>query len=341
MPEHVPPNSPRAALELLAADPMPKDPAMVKRQRMARVVELGIVIAFVVLLLIGVTTVSGFTSTQNLRAVLTDSAFLGIVAVGMTFVVISGNYIDLSVVAQIATSAVIVTVLETHGLVLAIGVAVLVNLAFAAANGLGVGIMKANGVVVTLAVETAGIGLLEHFTQGAQYTGKSSVLQSVATASAGPIPLVFMILLLVAAIGQAVLSRTNVGLSIRSVGSRRDAARAAGVRTARSVFAAFAISSVCCAIVGILLAGFNNNALPSMGQGFDFNALAAVIIGGTSLFGGRGSVLHTIVGVLFIEVLLNMLVIAGLPFEWQQFVKGLIIVAAVAGDALLRRRGLR
>jgi len=328
-------------VESMPVDPVRKAAEAVKRQRLARVVELGIVIAFVVLLLIGVTSVSGFTSAQNIRAILTDSAFLGIVAVGMTFVVVSGNYIDLSVVAQIATSAVIVTVLEPHGLVLAIGVAVLVNLGFAAANGLGVGIMKANGVVVTLAVQTAGIGLLEHFTQGAQFTGQSSVLQAVATASAGPIPSVFVILVVVAAIGQAVLSRTNIGLSVRAVGSSRDAARIAGVRTARSVFAAFAISSVCCALVGILLAGFNNNALPSMGQGFDFNALAAVIIGGTSLFGGRGNVLHTLVGVLFIGVLLNMLVIAGLPFEWQQLVKGLIIVAAVAGDALLRRRGLR
>jgi ribose transport system permease protein len=312
-----------------------------RRAAIARVVDLGILIALVVLIVVGIAAVPGFASGGNIRAILSDSAFLGLVAVGMTFVVVSGNYLDLSVVAQIGTAAVIVTVLEPINLGLGILVALVATAAFAAVNTLGVGVMRANGVVVTLAVQTAGLGLLLYITGGSQYNGSSPWLKSVATASLGPVPWVFVIMIVVGVIAEVILTRTNLGLSIRAMGTRKEAAQIAGVGRIRAVFAAFLITSICCAIAGVLLAGFNNNALPSMGSGFDFNALAAVIIGGTSLFGGRGSALRTLGGVLFVGVLLNISVLLGLPFEWQQFVKGLIIVAAVAGDALLRRRGLR
>jgi ribose transport system permease protein len=304
---------------------------------LSRGVELGIILAFAVLVVVAVMSVSGFTTTSNIRSILSQSALLGLVAVGMTFVVISGNYIDLSVVAQVATAGVLVTALEPHGLALAVLVAVLANLGFAAANTLGVGVMRANGVVVTLAVETAGIGLLDYFTKGGQYTGTSAGLKRLGTSSAGPVPWMFVVLIGVGVLAQLVLTRTNAGFSIRAAGTSRNAARAAGVRVGRAVTLAFVASSLCCAIAGTLLAGFNNSALPSMGQGYDFNSLAAVIIGGTSLFGGRGSALRSIVGVLFLEVLLNVLVLVGLSFDWQQLVEGLIIVVAVSGDALLRR----
>jgi ribose transport system permease protein len=324
----------------------PPEPVVVtapasRRALVSHAVEFGIILALVVLLIVAGTSVSGFATATNVRSILSDSAQLGLVAVGMTFVVISGNYIDLSVVAQVATAGIVVTVLEPHGIVLAIVVAVIASLGFAAFNGLGVGVMRANGVVVTLAVQTAGLGLLDYFTNGAQYNGTSAGLKTLATSSIGPVPWIFVILVAVGVAGQLILTRTNAGLSIRTVGSSRAAARAAGVRVGRSVFTAFLLSSACCALAGILLAGYDNSALPSMSQGFDFNSLAAVIIGGTSLFGGRGNVLNSIVGVLFLEVLLNVLVLAGLSFDWQQLVEGLIIVAAVSGDAALRRKGLR
>ncbi len=87
------------------------------------------------------------------------------------------------------------------------------------------------------------------------------------------------------------------------------------------------------------LAGYSSSAVSTMSAGYDFNALAAVVIGGTSLFGGRGSILGTVLGVAFVQVLLSVLSLAGLPFQWQQFVQGFIIVATLAADAILRRRG--
>jgi ribose transport system permease protein len=334
--------SPGSVAAATTERPVQSAPASESRWQstVARAAELGIIVAFVVLVAVALLAVPRFGAADNIRSILSESAFLGLVAVGMTFVVISGNYIDLSVVAQVATAGILVTVLESHGIALAIAVAVIANLGFAAANGLGIGVMRANGVIVTLAVETAGLGLLTFLTNGAQYTGSSSALAALGTGSFGPVPYVFLILIAVGALGQLLLTRTNAGLLVRSVGSSRAAAQAAGVRVGRAVLVAFALSSICCAIAGILLAGYNNSALPSVGQGYDFNSLAAVIIGGTSLFGGRGSVLRSVVGVLFLETLLNILVLAGLSFDWQQLVEGLIIVAAVSADTLLRRRGL-
>lgn len=304
-----------------------------------RTADWGIFFAFAVLLIISITVVHGFTSEHNIQTTLWNASFLGAVAIGMTFVVISGNYIDLSVVAQIAVAGMLVTRLESTSLVLGIVIAVLACLAFAAVNGFAIGVMKVNGVVVTLAVEYIGIGLLNYLTKGAQYNGASASLHSLGVGTAGPVPYVFFIFLGAAIVAQFLLSRTTVGFALQSVGSNRSAARVGGVRTGRAVAFAFLMSSLGCALAGILLAGFNNNALPTLGQNYDFNSLAAVIIGGTTFLGGRGSVLRTVIGVLFLQVLLDILVLVGLSFEMQQLIEGLVIVVAVATDALLRRSG--
>lgn len=312
------------------------------RARGTRLLEGGILVLFVAMIIGGALLVPNFTSAENVRSILVDSSFLGIVAVGITFIVVSGNFIDLSVVAQIATAGILVVVVERElGLPMAILIAVLVLQLYAAVNTFGVAVMRANAVVVTLAVLTAGLGTLQFFTGGSQYPNGSVALYDLASATVGPIPVPFLVLVGVAVIGHVVLTRTNVGLSIRAVGTRRFAARNAGVRPVGAIWVAFAVSSLTCAIAAVLLAGFNNNAIGSMGTGFDFSALAAVIIGGASLFGGRGNVLFTLVGVLFVSVLMNILVLVGLPYNYQELVKGLIIILAVALDAGLRRKGLK
>ena len=312
------------------------------RGRLSLAMDAGILILLVVMVIASALLVPGFLSPGNVRSVLIDSAFLGCVAVGITFVVISGNFIDLSVVAQVATAGILVVILEPSiGLGLSIIAVVVVLQLFAAVNTFGVAVMGANAVVVTLAVLTAGMGTLQVFTGGTPHANQSGELYAFASATVGPVPVPFLVLLALAVVGQVLLSRTNAGLELRAVGTLPKAARNSGVRPVRVVWIAFALCSIACAAAGVMLAGFNNNAIASMGVGFDFSALAAVIIGGTSLFGGRGSVLLTLVGVLFISVLLNVLVLVGLPYNYQELVKGLIIILAVAADAAMRRRGLK
>ena len=134
-----------------------------------------------------------------------------------------------------------------------------------------------------------------------------------------------------------VLTRTNFGFLVRSFGSNRSATRLAGVNTAWVVIGAFTITSIAAMIGGFVLGAFSNTAVSSMSTGFDFRALAAIIVGGTSVFGGRGSVLRTLLGVVFVSVLTNIMVLSGLGFGVQQMAIGALIVAAVSVDARARR----
>jgi len=295
--------------------------------------------ALIALLLFAAVGLDGFWSAQNLGTLLRNSAFLGFVALAMTFVVVSGLIIDLSVVPQIALAAIVVIALSPHGIAVAAPAAILACLGFAIVNGIGAGLMRGNGVIVTLATATAGMGVLNYITGGAQYSGNTTLLSWIGNASVAGIPVVFLIFAVVAVLAHNLLSATSFGYSLRATGTNRGAARIAGLNTTRTLTLTFAVSSLGAAAAGMALAGYSSSAVSTMSAGYDFNALAAVVIGGTSLFGGRGSILGTVLGVAFVQVLLSVLSLAGLPFQWQQFVQGFIIVATLAADAILRRRG--
>lgn len=297
--------------------------------------------ALIVLLAYTMIGLDGFWTGPNIGTLLRNAAFLGFVALGMTFVVVSGLVIDLSVVPQIALAAIIVIALSPQGLLIAIPVAVAACLLFALVNGFGAGFMRGNGVIVTLATATIGLGLIDYFTGGAQYTGTTPFLNWIGTSSVLGIPTIFLGFIVFAILAHIALSSTKFGYSLRATGTNRPAARIAGLNTTRTIITAFAVTSLGAAATGIALAGYSSSALSSMSTGYDFNALAAVVIGGTSLFGGRGSISGTVLGVLFVSVLLSVLALAGLPYQWQQFVQGAIIIGTLAIDAYLRRKGIR
>lgn len=304
--------------------------------------EYGIFIVTAVTIVVAAVAVNGFASTANVVDIFHRAAPVGIVAVGMTFVVISANYIDLSVVSQVAIAGVTLLSLGADnlplGIVCGIALCVLVGLL----NGLAVGVLRANAVVVTLATGGASLGVLSLVTSGTIYYGSSGgLVDRFGHTRLGPFPLVAVSLLVVAVIGWFLLSRTVFGFSLRSLGANRAAARLSGVRGGWTVTGAFVVSSLCCAAAGFVLASISSTAVATMSNGYDFSALAAVIVGGNSLFGGRGSVQRTLIGVIFVSVVANILVLLGLPFAWQQLVTGSIIVAAVALDSLSRKAGIR
>jgi ribose transport system permease protein len=135
------------------------------------------------------------------------------------------------------------------------------------------------------------------------------------------------------------LTRTNFGFLIRSFGVNPEATRLSGANTGRIVIGAFLVTAFAAMIGGFVLAGFSNTAVSSVGDGYEFRALAAIIVGGTSVFGGKGSIFRTLLGVIFVSVLTNILVLSGISFGWQQVALGLLIVVAVSIDALARKAG--
>ncbi len=307
------------------------------------VAERGIFVFTLVIIIGAAIFVDGFASLVNITDVFHRAAPIGIVAVGMTFVVISGNYLDLSVVAQVATSAVIlIGVSNAYGIPLAIALALLVSLVYGTVNGVAVGYFKANAVIVTLSTTYIGLGILRWLSGGSIFFGPSDgAIATIGQVKVGPVPISAIVLIVMTVILAFVLDRTPFGFLVRAFGSNNEATRLAGVATPRVVMGAFGITAISATIAGFVLAAFSNTAVSTMSDGYDFGALAAIIIGGTSVFGGRGSVLRTLLGVVFVSVLTNILVISNIGFGWQQMAIGTLIVLAVTVDALARKGSKR
>ena len=330
--------SPAVAAPTAAAQAEPEGPSTAARA-LLWAAERGIVVFTAVLVLASVLFVDGFASAVNIADVFHRAAPIGIVAVGMTFVVISGNYLDLSVVAQVATGAVIlIGVSNSHSIPLAILLALAVTVVYGLVNGVAVGYFKANAVIVTLATTYVGLGLLRWLSGGSIYFGpKDGTIETFGDIKVGVVPISAIVLVLVALVLGFLLSRTNFGFVVRAFGSNKEATRLSGVNTPVVVLGAFLITAFAATIAGFVLAAYSNTAVSSMSDGYDFRALAAIIIGGTSVFGGKGSVLRTVLGVIFVSVLTNVLVLSGVGFGWQQVAIGSLIVLAVSVDALARK----
>jgi ribose transport system permease protein len=299
----------------------------------------GIFIFTAALILFAALFIDGFASLPNITDVFNRAAPIGIVAAGMTFVVISGNYLDLSVVAQVATAGVVlIAVSNAAGLPVAILVGIAIALVYGLVNGVAVGVFKANAVIVTLSTTFIGLGLLRWATGGSIYFGPNDgPIRAFGTAKIGPLPLAMLLFVVVTLLLSFVLNRTTFGFMVRSYGSNREATRLAGVSTAWVVIGAFTVTSLAAMLGGFVLAAFSNTAVSAMSDGYDFRALAAIIVGGTSVFGGRGSVLRTLLGVVFVSVLTNIMVLSGLGFGVQQMAIGFLIVVAVSVDSLARK----
>jgi len=301
--------------------------------------ENGIFIFTAVLIIFALIFVDGFASLINITDVFHRAAPIGIVAVGMTFVVISGNYLDLSVVAQVATAGVIlIAVSNSYGIPLAILAALAAASLFALVNGTAVGVFKANAVIVTLSTTFIGLGLLRFFSGGSIFFGPpDGPIRAFGLGKIGPVPYSAVVLIIMTILLSLLLNRTNFGFLVKSFGVNEQATRLGGTNTALVIIGAFLVTAVAAMIGGFVLAAFSNTAVSNDGVGYEFEALAAIIVGGTSVFGGRGSIYRTFLGVIFVSVLTNILVLFGIGFGYQQVALGVLIVLAVSIDALGRK----
>lgn len=289
-----------------------------------------------------------FMQTANMITILQATSVNGVLAIAATLVIISGG-IDLSVGTLMTFCAVIAGVLLTYmGLPMVVGVAG--ALAGGALCGMVSGVfiakLKIPPFIATLGMMLIYKGLslaicgakpiYFNDTPGFTKISTGSLIGSVIPAL--PIPNGVLILFLVAMAAAFILARTVLGRFIFALGSNEEALRLSGVNIDRWKIAVYALAGGVCGVAGILIASRINSAQPAIGQGYELDAIAAVVIGGTSLSGGRGTMLGTIIGALIISVVANGLRILSVPQEWQIVVTGLIIILAVYTD-ILRRRG--
>jgi ribose transport system permease protein len=305
---------------------------------------LGLVIALAILCIVGVITAGDrFADVDNVLTILRLASVIGVVSVGMTFVIIGGG-IDLSVGAIVALSSVWATTLATQALAEDFHWIVMVFTALAVGAGAGLinGVVIAYGKLVafiaTLAMLASARGLAEILAnRRTQIVQNRDFLDFFAGDVLG-IPTLVIIFALVAVAGWVLLNRTTFGRRTFAVGGNAEAARLAGIRVQRHTVKLYVLSGLCCGIAAVMLIARTTTGSSTHGTLYELDAIAAVVIGGTLLIGGRGTIVGTVLGVLIFTTLGNVFTLNNLSSSAQDVARGVIIVAAVLLQTRLAAR---
>lgn len=301
---------------------------------------LAIWLILAALLIITVVLKPQVLNAQYISTQLKQAAPLGVVAVGQTFVILAAG-IDLSVASVIALMSVLAANMMAgqDSLVLSISlfcvaVAVLIGLF----NGLLVTRLKIPSFIATLGTILIVQGIRFLYTGGAPKGSIPEALRFWGRGSVGPIPTPLILWVAIVLIALFVERRTTFGRRLFAVGGKPAAAHLSGVNVNRITVAAFIICSFLAGIAGLMLTGFIGLADNWLGRGYELDSIAAVVIGGTALSGGKGSVIGSVAGVLILTILYNLVLLLGLDVEFQRIIKGLAIIVAVALYARMQRR---
>lgn len=301
----------------------------------------GLLIAMLAVVLYGSLASPVFFTAGNLVNVLTSMAIVGIVVVGMTFVLVVGGLADLSVPATIACGAILSLALQPMiGPVPAFMLAVALAGACGLVNGLLVGYVGINPIIATLGVGTIVLGIVQAAVGGVIVYGTDPASAALVKSRVLGIPTIALIFLAIAIVGNFVLSRSFWGRWTIATGGNYNAAEASAVPVRAVKAGAFIITALCSGLSGALLGLTLQSARPLVGTGYEFSAITAVVVGGVSIMGGFGSVPRAIAGLIFVQLLTNVMVLQGVRTPVQGFVLGLLIAGAVALDVALRKRGV-
>lgn len=308
---------------------------------------VGIYGVAVLLVVVGCCVSPDFLTAANLLTILNSVALLGIVACGMTFVTYSGHMADLSLPSIMAFSGIIAVALLPLGIVAALVCGILAGLLIGAMNGFVIGRFRANPILWTLAVAFFMEGFMRFAWSNNQVypditpgsAGETFI--GIFRAQVGPLPLVVVTMLLMLGLGHLVLTRTRFGRETRYVGSSRAAAETSGIRVPRVVLLNFLAAALAASIAGIFITSMNKLGVFYLGQGYDFQSVTAVVIGGVMLSGGCGNMLGVLGGVLVIGLLTNIMTFMEITSFRQNIVTGLVFIAVVGIQQYRIRAGGR
>jgi ribose transport system permease protein len=296
------------------------------------------VVVLVLLGVIGTLTSDTFLTGSNIQNILVSASVIGVVTVGATLVIIGGG-IDLSVGALVALASVWATTLQTqsYGAGVMIFCALTVGVAAGLVNGLLIAYGNLVPFIVTLAMMVSARGLAARLAQNRTQIVTDQTIVSIATDNVLGVPVLIWILAIVVALGWLLLNRTTFGRRTLAIGGNAEAARLAGIDVRRTTVLLYVISGLCCGIAAVMLMSRTTTGSSTHGELYELDAIAAAIIGGTLLAGGRGTIIGSLLGVLVFQTITNIFILNNLATETQNIAKGVIIVAAV----LLQRRATR
>ncbi|TDE08081.1 ABC transporter permease [Jiangella asiatica] len=285
-----------------------------------------------------------FLTWSNITGILLSTAVIGILALGTTFVIVSGG-IELSLGTGMTLAAVMTGVFLTNlgwPLLLGVVAGILSGAAMGLINGLNIAVLRIPPFIATLAMMliAQGLALVISGTAPIYFTdvpGFTDISQGELIPGVD-LPNAVLILFALTALGAIVLRKSLLGRYAFAIGSNEEAADISGIDVRRWKILIYTLSGVFMGIAGVVLAARLNSAQPALGLGYELQAIAAVVIGGTSLQGGKGSIVGTLIGALIVGTVTNGLRIMSIPQEWQTVIIGLVILVAVYTDNLRRGR---
>ncbi|CAN5507261.1 ABC transporter permease [soil metagenome] len=299
------------------------------------------VTALVLVLIVELVTFSimapAFLTRANFLNVLTAIAVTGIVAMPGTFLIVAGQF-DLSVASITALTGVAMgTVAESHSLMVGVVAALVVGTLAGLTNGFLVTVIGVNALITTLGMLSVLSGLARVVADGLSIGVEG--FATLGTARPLGVPLPVVVFLGIVALFTVVGRFTVFGRTVYAIGSNPSAARLAGIKTRRTIMMLFVFSGLACALAGLILTSMLGSASPTAAVGLELSVVTAIVLGGTTLSGGEGSALGTLVGLLIVGFLNNGLIIKGVDPFWQYVAQGALLISAVSFDRLRERLG--
>ncbi|MGI6175548.1 MAG: ABC transporter permease [Christensenellales bacterium] len=279
-----------------------------------------------------------FMTTRNIVNILRQNVVIAVIAFGTQFIMLAGD-IDLSSgsVAAFTGCMAAQVMASTGNIVLSFLTGLVCGALIGALNGVVITQLRIPAFIMTLASQTIFRGLMYIFTNAKPITGLAESFAWMGQGHIGPIPVPIFVLVIIFVISWVLLNRTSFGRHVLAVGGNREAALASGINTDRVRIKAFIYGGLMAALGGFVLMSRINSGQPNSAVAFEFDAITAVVIGGTSMSGGLGTVYGTLAGAYFVGVLINIMTLMNVSAYYQQVVQGLIIAIAVIIDVSVRR----
>ena len=297
----------------------------------------GILLILVVALIAGAILSPAFLVPSNLISVAKNVGVYAIMALGMTRLLIGGG-VDLSAGSNVAMCSVVAAVVfnSTENSLLALVAAIIVGALVGAINGYFISYIGLLAFIVTLATQMTVRGLAYLLAGGAPVFGAGDTFVFLAQGNVLGIPMILVVVLAATAIIAFVMSRTSHGRYLYAIGGNAEAAGASGINVKRQLFINYAVMGAICGLAGVIYAGRTNSGLPAGGVNFEFEAIIGCVLGGTSMAGGIGNVVCSIIGVFVVGIINNVMNLCSVNAFWQQVVKGIVILVAVLLDVFTR-----
>ncbi|ANB56017.1 branched-chain amino acid transport system / permease component family protein [Anoxybacillus sp. B7M1] len=302
--------------------------------------KIGIIVIVLLLCVFFALMNEQFLDEANIMNVFRQTSINAILAAGMTFVILTGG-IDLSVGAIIALTGVVSAYLVANTSVpapLAVLSGIMVGGVAGYINGILTSVTKLPPIMVTLGSMTYLRGIAYVITGGYPLVVANSFFKQIGIGYVGPIPIPVIIMIVVYILSHIVLKYTVFGRNVYMIGGNEEAARLTGIKVVSRVTWVYTISGICAGIAGVILAARMYSGQPNAGTGYELDAIAAVVLGGTSLVGGVGLVVGSLFGALFMSILSNGLTLMNVEYYWQLIIKGIVIILAIYVDHVRRKK---